>query len=278
MRKIKYPLIVSDFDGTLVNDDGTIAESNKKAINEYIAAGGTFAISTGRMPAGILARARELGLKGLVCCCQGANIMDIESGEMLLEGRISPETTYEICKKMEDLHLHIHVYDSWDFYCNMDDEPLRLYEKAVRTKAVLVLDKPISEFVKEKGLGAYKVLAMVDPKENARVLAALAAENFQGCDTTKSAAFLVEVINNRYSKGTAVEYLAKRYGVPLKDVIAIGDQTNDQPMIEKAGLGIAVKNADDGLKAIADRVFEYTNEEGAVGRIIEKYAYEENER
>ena len=118
MRKIKYPLIVSDFDGTLVNDDGTITESNKIAINEYIAAGGVFAISTGRMPAGILPRAKELGLKGIVCCCQGANILDIESGEMIMEGRISPETTYAICKKMEDLGLHIHVYDSWEFYCN----------------------------------------------------------------------------------------------------------------------------------------------------------------
>lgn len=275
MRKIKYPLIVSDFDGTLVNDDGTIAESNKTAINEYIASGGTFAISTGRMPAGILPRARELGLKGILCCCQGANIMDIESGEMLLEGRISPETTYAICKKMEELNLHIHVYDSWEFYCNMDDEPLKLYEKAVRTKATLVLDKPISEFVKENKLGAYKVLAMVEPKDNARVLAALAAENFEGCDTTKSAAFLVEVINNQYSKGTAVTYLAERYGIDLQNVIAIGDQTNDQPMIEKAGLGIAVKNADEGLKSLADCVFDYTNEEGAVGEIIKRYAYEE---
>ena len=152
MRKIKYPLIVSDFDGTLVNDDGTIAENNKAAISAYIQAGGKFAISTGRMPAGILARARELGLKGVVCCCQGANIMEIESGEMLMEGRISPEMTYEICKKMEELGLHIHVYDAWDFYCNMDDEALKLYEKAVRTKGKLVLDKPISEFVKEQKL------------------------------------------------------------------------------------------------------------------------------
>ena len=201
--------------------------------------------------------------------------MDIESGEMLLEGRISPETTYAICKKMEELNLHIHVYDSWEFYCNMDDEPLKLYEKAVRTKATLVLDKPISEFVKENKLGAYKVLAMVEPKDNARVLATLAAENFEGCDTTKSAAFLVEVINNQYSKGTAVAYLAERYGVDLQNVIAIGDQTNDQPMIEKAGLGIAVKNADEGLKSLADCVFDYTNEEGAVGKIIKRYAYEE---
>ena len=88
MRQIKYPLIVSDFDGTLVNKDGTISEENKKAISEYIAAGGAFAISTGRLPAGILPRARELGVKGMVSCCQGAIILDIESGKPIFENRI----------------------------------------------------------------------------------------------------------------------------------------------------------------------------------------------
>ena len=68
MRRINYPLIVSDFDGTLVNNDGTISEKNKKAIAEYVAAGGAFAISTGRLPSGILSRAQELGLSGKVCC------------------------------------------------------------------------------------------------------------------------------------------------------------------------------------------------------------------
>ena len=60
MQKLNYNLIVSDFDGTLVNEDGTISEKNKKAIADYMAAGGAFAISTGRMPDGILSRAQVL--------------------------------------------------------------------------------------------------------------------------------------------------------------------------------------------------------------------------
>lgn len=275
MRKINYPLIVSDFDGTLVKKDGTIDESNKKAISDYIAAGGAFAISTGRMPSGILSRARELGLKGMVSCCQGALILDIESGKVVSDGRLSLQATVAACKKMEEMGLHIHVYDLWDYYCNKDDEPLKWYERAVRSKATLVLDKPISKFVEEKGLCAYKILAMVDPADNERVLQALAAENFEGCSLTKSDDLLVEVVNARYSKGTAVRFLAEYYGVPLEKTIAVGDQRNDIPMIEAAGLGIAVKNADKSLKDAADAVCEYTNEEGAVGKIIEKYGYTE---
>lgn len=273
MRKIKYPLIVSDFDGTLVNHDGTISQKNKKAIAEYIAAGGKFAISTGRLPAGIINRAQELGLVGKVCCCQGAIVLDIQTKEVILEGRISLKSTLAACKKMEELGLHIHVYDLWDYYVNKNDEPLRLYEMLVKTKATLVLDKPLAQFIQEKGLRAYKLLAMVEPENNEALLQTLQAEKFEGCEITKSADFLVEVVNKNYSKGTAVEFLANYYGVPLDRVIAVGDQLNDISMIERAGLGIAVSNADEALKKKANYVCAYTNEEAAIAEIIEKFGF-----
>jgi len=275
MRKINYPLIVSDFDGTLVKADGTISETNKQAISKYIEAGGAFAISTGRMPSGILSRARELGLKGMMSACQGAIIMDIETGKVISSGVIPHHTTLKICKKMEEMDLHIHAYDLWDFYCNKDDEALKFYEKAVRGKAKLVLDKPLSQFIEETGFCSYKFLAMVLPNDSQRILKELDKENFEGCCTTQSDAVLVEVINKNYSKGTAVETLANYYNVPLSKTIAIGDQRNDISMIEKAGLGVAVKNADDLLKQAADYVCEFTNEENAVAAIIEKFGFSE---
>ncbi|MBR2442182.1 MAG: HAD family phosphatase [Clostridia bacterium] len=271
--QLKYPLIVSDFDGTLVNKDGTISLENSKTIREYIASGGKFAISTGRLPAGILPRAKELGLSGMVCACQGAIIMDIESKELVSSAKLSFETTLKIVKKMEEMGLHIHIYDLWDFYSNTDDGALKIYENAVRGKAKLVLDKPLSKFVEETKFESYKVLAMVSKEENARVYEELRKANFEGCEITRSSNYLVEVINAGYSKGTAVEFLANYYGVPLEQTIAIGDQQNDLPMIKKAGLGIAVQNADAALKEAADCVCAFTNEESAVARIIKKYTY-----
>ncbi len=273
VRKIKYPLIVSDFDGTLVNKDGTISEKNKKAIAAYVEAGGKFAISTGRMPSGILSRAKELGLKGMVCCCQGAIIVDIESEEVILQGRIPLETTIEICEKMEQMGLHFHIYDLWEYYSNMDDEALKIYEKAVKTKAKVIAEKPLSQFVKENGLCSHKILAMVAPQDNARIMEALSKEEFKDCTLTKSDSFLVEVINQKYSKGTALEFLSQYYQIPLEKTIAVGDERNDMPMIQRAGLGIAVKNADAMLKEVADYVCAFTNEEGAIGEIIEEFCF-----
>ena len=116
---------------------------------------------------------------------------------------------------------------------------------------------------------------MVEPSENTRIKNELAKCNFEGCKVTKSADYLVEVINEKYSKGTAVEFLANRFSIPLEKVICVGDQENDIPMIQKAGLGIAVKNADEELKKCA-LVLEYTNEESAIAKIIEKYGFTED--
>ncbi len=274
MRKINYGLIVSDFDGTLVQADGNVSEKNKKAIRQYMDDGGKFAISTGRLHYGILPRVKELGLKGLVSCCQGAVIVDIESGEFIQNNPLSHEITLAICRKMEELNLHYHVYGVKEYYSNKDDDALRWYENAVRHKAVRVTDKPLSAFVKENKICSYKILAMTPPEENAEIMRKLAEENFAGCLITKSADVLVEVVNASYSKGTAVKFLADYFGVPLDKTIGVGDQWNDLPMIESAGLGIAVKNAANELKAKAV-VCEYTNEESAIATIIEKYGYTE---
>lgn len=272
MRKINYALIVSDFDGTLVKADGTISDRTQNIIRRYVDDGGIFAISTGRMPAGILPRVKELGLKGVVCCGQGSAIVDIESNKVLLEGNIPNEIAVKICEKMEEMGLHIHVYSLWDYYSNMDDDALKMYEGIVKSKAILVQDKPMSQFVKETGMNPCKVLAMVAPEDNEKVLVALEKEAFPDCDVTRSSVYLVEVSNAKYSKGTSVEFLSQKYNIPMEKTIAVGDQVNDLSMIEIAGLGIAVQNADENLKARA-LVCEYTNEEDALAHIIEKYGY-----
>ena len=274
MKTLKYGLIVSDFDGTLVKKDGTIAREVKNAIFAYQEKGGKFALSTGRLPMGILPHARSLGLTGVACCCNGAVIVDIPSGEVLFEGKIPYKTAVSVCKKLEKLGAHIHVYDVWEYYCNRDDEALRLYENATGTKAKLVTGEPLSVFLEREKLDVCKILVMTEPENADALMAELERERFAGCHVTKSAAFLVEVLNEKYSKGTAIDFLSKYYGVLSENTIGVGDQRNDIPMIERAGLGVAVQNADENAKAVADVVLTRTNEEGAVAELINEYAYE----
>ena len=113
MRKINYGLIVSDFDGTLLKSDGTISEYTRESIRKYLSDGGHFAVSTGRMPSGILPQVRELGLTGLVSCGQGSVILDIQSGKPVFECSMPNAVAVQVCEEMEKLGLQIQVYDFW---------------------------------------------------------------------------------------------------------------------------------------------------------------------
>ncbi len=272
MKKLNYQLIVSDFDGTLVCENGEISQKNKDAIRDYVASGGKFAISTGRMPSGIIHRAKELGLKGLVSCGQGSIIVDIETNTPVLQGTMELSDAIAVCEKLEQLGVHVHIYDLWDFYSNMDDDFLRLYEHAVREKATVLLDKPFSQFLRETKMPVYKILAMVDPKDNQKVFQALTDLGLTNTTITKSAEYLVEVVHSSYSKGTALQFIANHYNIPLEKTIAVGDQWNDLPMIERAGFGLAVQNAAEKLKQAAT-VLQSTNEESAIAEVIENYGF-----
>jgi len=276
MRKIKYPLIVSDFDGTLARKDGGIGEKTRRAIDEYVANGGIFAISTGRMPSGILPHAKSLGLKGFLCCGQGSVIINLDNGETIMQAPLSNSQSVAICKKMEEMGLHTHAYGLFDYYCNMDDDALKMYEEAIGIKAKCILDKPLWKYIEETGLESFKLLAMVNPEDSPKIIKELEDAHFENCIVTKSARFLVEICNANYSKGTSVKFLAQEYNIPLERTIAIGDQWNDLSMLQTAGLGIAVANAQPELKAVAKEI-PYTNNEDAVGYVIEKYAYAEEE-
>ncbi len=97
MRKLNCKLIVSDFDGTLIDDNQQIPSAVKSAINGYVENGGIFAVCTGRMLCSILPRVRELGLEGLVIAYQGSVIADIESGKIIKRSGMPYESIKPPC-------------------------------------------------------------------------------------------------------------------------------------------------------------------------------------
>jgi len=274
MQKLGYPLIVSDFDGTLSRTDETIAEETLAAIEEYKNSGGHFALCTGRMLVSILPIARELGLSGLVACFQGSVVADIESGNLVVDGYIPNSGAAEVCRTLEEMHAHVHVYDTECYYSNSDNEYLAHYARIVGVKAIMKTDEPLSVFIENSGIRVRKLLILVDPSERDRIMNVLQEKYGKDYYVTCSAAFLVEVTNRNYSKATALAKIAEYYGLSLQQTIAVGDSLNDLPMIEAAGLGIAVNNAENTLKEKANVTLDASNDEDAIGEIIRKYGFQ----
>lgn len=273
MKKLNYKLIVSDFDGTLIDDNQQILPEVRTAIENYIACGGIFAVCTGRMTCCILPRVRELGLKGLVVAYQGTVIADIESGKILKFGGINSEGVAEICRNIKELGHPVNVYCGDDLYTDIpkDNKYLRRYEQIVGIDAQYV-DGDIADFVVKNDLFCQKVAILVAYEEQPALYAELCRRLGDKYDVTCSAKVLVEVSPLGDNKGTAVKFLAEKFGIPIEKTVAAGDNLNDLSMIEAAGVGVAVGNATEALKNAADFV-AVTNNEGAIAQIIEKFGY-----
>lgn len=273
MKKINSQLIVSDFDGTLINDKQEILPSVKAAIDEYIACGGIFAVCTGRMLRSILPQVRSLGLKGLVIAHQGSVIAEIESGKQIKYSGMKYGDVVEICKNLEELNQPINVYSGDDLYSDIpkDNKYLQIYERIVCVESKHV-DGKMSDFVLSNKLFCQKVAVLVAEEERDGLYEELCRRLGERFDVTCSASVLVEVSPKADNKGEALKFLAKHYGIPMERTVAAGDNLNDLSMIKAAGVGVAVGNATPVLKQAADFV-SVTNNEGAIAQIIKKYGF-----
>ena len=271
MSKVKCGLIVSDFDGTLLSTKQTISDNVKNAINEYVAAGGIFAVCTGRMLASILPRVRSLGLKGLVAAYQGTVIADIESGRLIRSGGFTVDEGVEICRVLEDHGEAINTYADDAMYTSLagDDKLLSVYENVTGIEGVRVNGK-MSEFVKEHSLSCQKIVSVVMPDKKRALYDYLVEKFGERFEVTYSAAVLVELSPKGDDKGAALKYIADYYKIPLENTVAVGDNLNDLPMIEAAGTGVAVANALEELKTYADGVCPSCDDDG-IAFVIRKY-------
>ncbi len=274
MKRINCGLIVSDFDGTLLTNSHTVPQKVKSAIDEYVNAGGIFAVCTGRMLASILPQVRALGLKGLVAAYQGTVIADIESGKIIKNGGFSLEQAEEVCAVLEGRGEPINVYADNIMYTDLpeDNELLNIYEKITGIYAQFVHGCKMSEFVRKNRLYCQKIVSVIMPDKKLPLYNYLVEKLGDRYEVTYSASVLVEVSPKGDDKGQALKYLANHYNVPIEKTVAVGDNLNDLPMIKAAGIGVAVDNAVPELKREASVVCASCNE-GGVAEIIEKYGF-----
>ena len=271
---MKYPLILSDFDGTLLRSDRSIGERTKKAIARHVERGGIFAVCTGRTVASILPEVRSFNLSGLVVSFNGAVITDIRTGEHLRFDGFLKRDAVSVCEKLEEIGVRIHAYSADTLYTNYRDRLLAHYERVCRIQAVQV--EKMSEFLRNSTFLVHKIVVMIEEEKQQELflhLKELLGEDFY---VTTSASILIEISPKGQNKGSAVDFLCDHYGLKREQSLALGDQLNDLPMLTRAGMGVAVRNAVDALKKSADLV-TVTNDEDAVGVIIENYGMGEKQ-
>ncbi len=267
---MKYKMICSDLDDTLIGSSQELSENVKNAIHRYIDNGGKFVIVTGRMTSGALPVCKELGLYGEVITFQGAVVADIASGKILEEAVFSTEQAVEICKAIEELGWYYQTYIDDYFITEKANLYTKGYAKLSRARYEETGIK-VSEYVQNNNLKPPKFLLMDDEniiKERVKILQAKFGDKYL-VNTSKP--FIIEIVLKSINKGSAVANLAKKYNIKREEIICVGDSENDISMLSYAGLGIAVGNGNKIAKEHADLIAPSADDD-AIAWIINNIA------
>ncbi|MFM9331155.1 Cof-type HAD-IIB family hydrolase [Paenibacillus mesotrionivorans] len=264
-----YKLIAVDLDDTLLNDQLDITEGTRSAIYAAMERGAVFTIATGRMFASARKIAAKLGLEVPLITYQGALVKHASDGTVIYERNVPPEVVRYVFEYAAKNGLHLQAYHNDTLLAKEENERLKGYAKLNNIAYEI---EPDFDRLAEKT--APKLLMIDEPEVLDRVLVELKAAVGDKAHITKSKPHFLEIMHPEGTKGHALTRLAEHYGIKQEETIGIGDSWNDHELVEQAGLGVAMENAVDSLKQVADYVTRSNNDEG-VRHVIEKFVLED---
>lgn len=260
---MKYKLIATDMDGTLLNSESEISPRNAEAIHSAEKAGIKVVLATGRPIQGVRKYLAHLGLCGPVITYNGAVVADSVTEEILYEQSMSRSDAELALRLGQEYDTTMCIWSRGQLYANKLDDRAYDYMKISGVEPILVTD-----FTEILDRGITKILWYDDVKMIGRMPAEMATKGF--CETSfcLSRPYFLEFFSSRASKANAIAKLCEMYGITPDEVVVFGDAPNDLPMIEFAGLGVAMGNALPELKEVADTI-TVTNDEDGVAAVIE---------
>jgi Cof subfamily protein (haloacid dehalogenase superfamily) len=264
-----YKMIAIDVDDTLLNDDMQITEPTKAALAAARDKGVIVTLATGRMFASAQKIARQLEMNVPIITYQGSLIKNLLDENIIYERSVPLEAAQFLYSYAEQNNLHLQVYYKDTLYVKVDNQKIKDYA-ALSNIPYIVTD----EFNALASKPLTKMLFIDDPDKLDAIAQDLRNSLGSMLHITKSKANFLEFLHPEGTKGHAVESLAAHYNVDISQVIAIGDSWNDHEMLEIAGLGVAMDNAVESLKKIADYITLSNNEDG-VKHVIETFILQE---
>lgn len=248
-----------DIDGTILNNNQGIGSEDLKVITQIKDTNKIILISA-RKPSATWNIARQLNIrKDIIICYNGALIL---LGEKILsEYTISYEIIKDICAVADEYSVSANIYcgDRW-LTTNLD-EYVKKEVEIIGESPQVVLEIP-------KGISAHKILIMCDDQQTECIMHSLygiAEINFN-----KSKSGYIEITDNRASKEHAFAQILRYWHISVSETMAIGDGLNDMTLIKNAAVGIAMQNAVNEVKKVANFV-TLSNDNNGVAFAIKHY-------
>jgi len=246
---LTYRLIALDLDGTLVSHDMRISSRVKCAIRRAMDKGIIVSLASGRAFDSMLPYVEELGTAGPVICYQGCKIVLPETREVIYRATIPLPEAHALLEYAQSRDLDITVYVDDHIYLREFRHPQEFYDRWFGLPCVLVDDLIAGVCHRPT-----KVIITGEGPKNDRLMPELQRRFGSLFSIVRSHTLFIEGMPLGVSKGTALERVAADLGIPQEQTLAIGDAGNDIEMIAWAGMGVAMGNAMEGVKAVADYI------------------------
>lgn len=268
---MKSKILFVDLDATLLCDDKTISEKNKKTIQRMLEEGHYFVVATGRSVESGRHVVQELGLTMPGCymiAYNGAVIYDCSADRVMLKKSVRVEVVQELFDRAKKAGIYAQTYNNAGVVTNRHTKELDFYCK--RSHMSYKVTDHILGLLDEE---PQKVLLIRLENDDKLEKFQYANEKWaEGkCTCFFSCKEYLEYCPIDTDKGTGVEYLLNLLNIPHKSSVAVGDEQNDISMIKAAHIGIAMKNGTREIKAAADFVTENDNNHDAIAEVIERF-------
>lgn len=278
----KIKLVALDMDGTLFNDKLEITEENQRAIRAAIESGTHVIISTGRPYVALpIEKLTDLGIR-YVITSNGGGVYRIPEKECVYSSCMPPEVIVPIIRHLQTKDIQYDAFISGNRYRESNRQHLvermtqfpEATRQMVKTNATFVDD--LAAFIEERGLDVEKMTINFYPlpdgtyKDRDDVWSYLSA-NPQ--ITALCGGYMnVEYTMAGTTKAMGLRFLADMLDVPMECTMACGDTQNDADIMQAAAVGVAMGNASDDIKAIADFITKSNNDSG-VAYAIDKFVF-----
>jgi hypothetical protein len=255
-------LVAIDLDGTLLNDSKQVSDRTADALRCLPAQGVRTVIASARPPRSVRHIYQKLGLDTWTINYNGALIWDEVAKRVVFHQPMECDVVREIIDRargvFEQVLVGCEVLDRW-FTDRVEQTYTTETGRLFRPDGVM----PLAQFCNQP---ITKLLLLGDPQ----LLRGLEPifYDYPQVIAVRADPELIQVMDRRASKAAALKLVAEHYGVPMEQVMAIGDAANDVPMLEAAGIAVAVDNAHPLVKSVADWVAPSNNDHGVHAALV----------
>lgn len=262
-------VLVLDIDGTLTNSKKEITSATKEAIQDILQKGHKVILASGRPTPGMRRYEKELELEkfgGYLLSFNGAKVVESRSGEVVYQRLLSVSMIPSLYAFARDNGCGLITYLGDQVISAF--EPDEYVELEARINGLPI--KVVKDFKHFVNFEINKCL-MTAPSEKAEFFEEMLREKYsESASIYRSEPFFIEIMPKDVDKATSLDRMLEVIGMTKEDAICCGDGYNDISMIQYAGVGVAMGNAQPKVKEAADYITATNDEDGLV-EVINKF-------